>query len=142
MKGFCTEDDIILRDDLDGSFEIDAPSLPAPPSPSAEEEEEEARRRLLEGWRKMGDNMLDHAGKFTSPQEFLKYRDYMRGVAHVVFVALWREVYPDGNWRRMANARCVDVEIKAVLMASLEEKVQSLEEDGWMFGDEEKDEDQ
>ncbi|KIW09524.1 uncharacterized protein PV09_00400 [Verruconis gallopava] len=45
------------------------------------------------------------------------------------------------SWRKHGDHGMVDHnEIKAVLMASLESKVQSLDEDGWMFGDEEKDE--
>jgi hypothetical protein len=31
----------------------------------------------------------------------------------------------------------IGIEIRAVLMANLEEAVQSLGEDGWMFGDDE-----
>jgi hypothetical protein len=102
-----------------------------------EEENAEAQRRMIEGWRKLGDGMVDQSGELRT----ISLLDRNRLASeHAAVVAMW--IKWDWNVRILdvADAKGMDAEIRAVLMASLEEKATSLEEDGWMFGDEERDE--
>jgi hypothetical protein len=79
--------------------------------------------------------MVEQNGKLLS---FSTWLEDGHGVDEPVVMTMETEF----DERVGANESRLDVEIKAVLMASLEAKVLGLEEDGWMFGDEEKEEDQ
>lgn len=134
--------DIIVRDH-NGSFLIDAPQVPLPQEATLEDEEQEARRRMIEGWRKLGDGMVDQNGEFDDFPNLQARQVYLSVVYHAITVANWRLMRGCTEWtRRVADRTLLDSEIRAVLLASLEEQLQSLDDDGWMFGDEEKEEDQ
>jgi hypothetical protein len=128
-----TSNDIIVRDAITGQFTLDTPTIPPVTDEDLEDEEEEARRRIIEGWRKHGGGMVEQSGESLSFSTWLADKE---GVDKPVDLEI--EVTQISK----ADESQLDAEIRAVLLASLDSKVQSLEEDGWMFGDEEKEEDQ
>jgi hypothetical protein len=142
--------DIIIRDPLSGNFTIDAPQLPAPREITQEDEEKEARERMIEAWGRMGSvnvsGLEDQQGEFDTFSSSARARARARerkeenGAGDTV---VFDDDMEDLNKKlsEAANPIPSSAEIKAVLMTSLDEKLASLDEDGWMFGDDEKEED-
>ena len=109
-----------------------------------EDEEAEVRERMIREWRKMGEGMCETSGEFDG---FPIHGTMLEGADEDEVERAWKVHVlrnHDLDFAREqdseANKTPTAAEIKAVLLASLEEKVASLDEDGWMFGDEEKDE--
>lgn len=107
---------------------------------------------MIEAWGRMGTSghgivsgLEDQQGEFDtfSSSARARARERLEQTGErdcIVFKDTKKEEFSN-KLSETANETPSDAEIKAVLMTSLEEKLATLDDDGWMFGDEEKEED-